>query len=106
MLRNKIISQNKKTTIFETVWNGKRYECLIDTEDFYSLPNRMVTLRDGKRLYLKIHYQGKQQYLHRLIMGTPNYLVTDHLSHNPLDNRKSKLRIVTQKQNLKNRKRK
>lgn len=41
--------------------------------------------------------------MHRHIMGTPKGLVTDHVNHNPLDNRKENLRICTQSENMRNR---
>lgn len=41
--------------------------------------------------------------LHRLIAGTPNGLVTDHINHDRLDNRRNNLRICTQQSNARNR---
>lgn len=38
-------------------------------------------------------------FLHRLIMDCPDDMVIDHINHNPADNRKSNLRIVTPLQN-------
>lgn len=38
-------------------------------------------------------------YLHRFIMNTPEQMETDHINGNRLDNRKSNLRICTNKQN-------
>lgn len=40
--------------------------------------------------------------MHRLIMQTPAYKVTDHINHDKLDNRKSNLRICTQSDNMRN----
>ena len=47
---------------------------------------------------------GKTVYMHRLIAGTPDGLVTDHRNHDTLDNRRANLRVVTQSVNMLNRK--
>lgn len=41
--------------------------------------------------------------MHRFIMNCPKELEVDHINRNPLDNRRCNLRIVTSKQNAKNR---
>jgi hypothetical protein len=41
--------------------------------------------------------------LHRLIMDAPNGLDVDHINHDPLDCRRSNLRIATRSQNMQNR---
>ena len=52
---------------------------------------------DGKR-------QRKSIWMHRFIMDCPVGMITDHINGNGLDNQKSNLRIVTQGQNMNNRK--
>lgn len=42
--------------------------------------------------------------LHRLVANTPEDMVTDHLNGDRLDNRKSNLRVCSQKDNAQNRK--
>lgn len=41
-------------------------------------------------------------YLHRWILDTPSDLVVDHINRNPLDNRRSNLRICTRRENSQN----
>jgi hypothetical protein len=41
--------------------------------------------------------------MHRLIMGTPQGMDTDHINRDRLDNRKSNLRICTRAENISNR---
>lgn len=41
----------------------------------------------------------KRYYMHRVIMNCPDNMVIDHIDHNPLNNQKNNLRIVTQQQN-------
>jgi len=50
--------------------------------------------------------EDKSTYLHRLIMGLKhgNKNQVDHVNHNPLDNRKINLRVVSGSQNQRNRK--
>ena len=45
--------------------------------------------------------EGKHILLHRLILGAINdpKIVVDHINHNPMDNRKENLRLVTRRQN-------
>jgi hypothetical protein len=48
--------------------------------------------------------QGKNViYLHRFLLQCPKELEVDHKHRNPLDNRRSELRIVSHKQNTENR---
>jgi hypothetical protein len=42
--------------------------------------------------------------LHRILSGAAPGLVVDHINHDPLDNRRCNLRVVTQAENVRNRK--
>ena len=46
---------------------------------------------------------NKSPKLHRKLMNNPEGLVVDHINRKSFDNRRENLRIVTQKQNLRNR---
>lgn len=47
--------------------------------------------------------QGKATYMHRIIMNTPDNMITDHIDHNGLNNQKTNLRVCTTRDNLRNR---
>lgn len=49
--------------------------------------------------------KGKQAmvYMHRAILNSPKGMVTDHINHNTLDNRRENLRVCTNAENLRNR---
>lgn len=47
--------------------------------------------------------KGRNLLLHRLLMNPPPDMVVDHIDGNGLNNRRSNLRVVTQSQNLMNR---
>ena len=102
MLRNKIISQNKLITIFEVKFKGVPYRAKCDTEDFNSLPNRKICFKDGDRKYLNIHIDGKNQYMHRVIMNAGEYDIVDHHNGIQTNNCKSNLRVTNQSNNLGN----
>lgn len=66
-------------------------------------------LSQWKWYYLSSGYAVRDQHInkkkfnflmHRVIMNTPKNMDTDHINHNPLDNRRKNLRIVTTSQNL------
>ena len=69
---------------------------LIDLDDLDKVKDLKWHLNHG---YVRNNEIGS---LHRLVMDCPENMVIDHINHNPLDNRKSNLRICTQQQNLMN----
>lgn len=75
---------------------------LVDDDDFERLNkfkwtaskdhhyNRWYALRDS---------MGRKILMHREIMNTPKGLMTDHINHDGLDNRKCNLRVCTNREN-------
>jgi hypothetical protein len=77
---------------------------LVDDED--------AKIIDGKRLYISqsgpmkyVRFADTKQFLHRTITNAPKGMLVDHINRNPLDNRRSNLRICTMQENLRNQKR-
>lgn len=77
---------------------------LIDDEDYEKVKGHKWHInssgyavwrgvRDGKKVTIRMH---------RLINNTPKGMVTDHINHDTLDNRKSNLRSCTQSENMRN----
>jgi len=82
--------------------NNKIYKVLIDIDDFEKVKNYQWKLTAYG--YIR---NNKIGYLHRYIMNiTDENITVDHIYHDKLDNRKSQLRLCTQKQNNYNKKRK
>jgi hypothetical protein len=95
----------------KTIPQTKGYEAMVDDEDYEMLI--------GYRWYASIHYGGKYVYakhmlptmdgkrleerMHQLIMDVPQGMYVDHVDGNCLNNQKSNLRIVTNRQNCMNR---
>ena len=52
--------------------------------------------------YVSGNSEGKLVALHRLLMGYPDTLVVDHINHNPLDNTRKNLRVVSTAVNAQN----
>lgn len=66
---------------------------LIDLEDIDKVKN--IKWWKNERGYVN----SKNIMLHKLIMDCPKNKVVDHINHDPLDNRKSNLRICSQNEN-------
>lgn len=50
--------------------------------------------------YVSFRKGTKRVFLHRLVAQTPEDYITDHINGNRLDNLRSNLRVVTNKQNV------
>lgn len=61
--------------------------------------------KHGEYAQRSVYKDGKQttQFMHRIILKTPDELLTDHINRNGLDNRRANLRICTATQNGSNR---
>lgn len=90
---------------------ASRY-ALVDDADFESLNQwrwKAKPNAGGNNLYAvrNVRVDGKWRTLrmHReLLRAADNELDVDHINHNPLDNRRSNLRLVTRSENIRNRK--
>ncbi len=76
-------------------------EVLIDEEDSHYLKYTSSISTHG---YVRCKVEGKTISLAKLIMNPPDGRVVDHISGNPLDNRRENLRVCTSQQNSWNRK--
>ena len=76
---------------------GKEFETLVDIEDVKLVENYNWFLNAYG--YVNASHDGTAVYLHRLIKKAKRGDVVDHEFGNPLDNRKSKLRVTNRKRN-------
>lgn len=82
----------------------KGYEALVDDADYETLLRHRwsATVSKPGYVYAVTRIEGKSVRMHRLLMGAGAREVVDHVNHNTLDNRRSNLRIVSQRQNTYN----
>jgi hypothetical protein len=101
------------TTVIYVTYKDKQEKVFISTEDLpkvQELPNSWrIVYSDGKPYIRGAIYSGKSRVvygLHQWIMGTYGRkdVVVDHVDHNPFNNERSNLRVVTRGQNAQNRK--
>ena len=81
---------------------GKEYPCLFDQED-QELVSRFHWSLHSKG-YAQTIINGKTVLMHRLIMGVLDKpeIEVDHRFHIRLDNRRSKLRVCSHSENMRN----
>lgn len=99
--KNEIIKYNNYAEIilYDIDYNEKA-RAIIDLDDVEKCSlYKWVIRTDG---YVSTKFNGKGIKLHRFIANTPKGMHTDHINRNKLDNRKSNLKICSQKENNKN----
>lgn len=81
------------------LFGGK--ETLVDDEDYEFYNQWKWQLSPTGYVARSAHIQNirRRVYLHRLVTRCPSDKVVDHINKNRLDNRKSNLRICSQKEN-------
>jgi hypothetical protein len=72
----------------------------VDKEYMYLL--KKWSFCDNGNGYPVACINGKKQYLHQIVMGKNKGFVIDHIDRNKLNNRRSNLRFITQRQNCLN----
>lgn len=97
------------TTIFHVnKLTGKILATYIDTEDF----QKVSSIKDSWRIYknnpdakyrVRTTLDGKNIYLYRILLGADENQLVDHIDGDPLNNRKSNLRLATPSINAQNR---
>jgi len=80
---------------------------LVDDEDFEELNQyRWRAHKNGNVFYAERSTRGVKPRtwvsMHRTLMNAPKGMIVDHIDGDGLNNRRSNLRVVTQRQNLQN----
>jgi len=78
---------------------------IVDDEDYkYLMQWEWYAFKTGNHWYAARSNNPGIVLMHREIVKTPEGLMTDHINHNGLDNRRENLRICTNQQNQWNQK--
>ena len=74
-------------------------EFYFDLEDYEKIKDVCWSNKEG---YVSGRLNKRIVSIHRLIMNFPDKRIIDHIDGNPYNNRKSNLRVVTQRENMQN----
>ena len=92
---NKYVSKNEYVIGYTSNTNKKFY---IDKEEFDNI--KKYCWREDAYGYAVTTRNRKNIKMHKLITNTTKEEIIDHINNNPLDNRKSNLRICNAQQNV------
>lgn len=83
------------------IYLPRGFYTVVSIDDFVRLRTVKwgVNLDRYGKVYVCRKVQGKRVYMHREITNCPPGLVVDHINGNTLDNRRTNLRICTERQN-------
>ena len=77
---------------------------VVNTADYKKLSQyRWYTAKRGRQIYAICRKNGKEVYMHRMIMRPRKGYIVDHIDHNGLNNRRDNLRVCTARQHQANR---
>jgi hypothetical protein len=102
LARFSISNANGNSVATYTFPTGKTL--IVDAEDLPLLQPYSLFVDDKGYVRLGYTCEGKKKNirLHRLLLAATPGLVVDHIDHNPLNNRRSNLRLCTRAQNNRN----
>lgn len=84
----------------KTIQLSRGYQAIVDDSDFDWLSQQMWWVNLGTvRPRAMGRINGKQVYMHRMILDAPAGSDVDHVNRDSLDNRRCNLRIATRRQN-------
>lgn len=83
---------------------SKGYETLVDLCDLDVAKSTFwFAVEKENTVYARGSIEGKNKFLHRILLSVPDELLTDHADGNGLNNRRHNIRIATASQNQANR---
>lgn len=111
-MKNQFETRGDTTVIYLDKIDGTKFEAYIDNADLSKAQQIKgkwhAHYTTSGNVYVKttvggIRTKDGRIFLHRFLLDAPDDMVVDHIDQNPLNNRRSNLRVVTQQINSANR---